>query len=193
LKHKARGSRADRPIGNFKVAATIATESVSATYGQALQDRGEFYVLEFPGIAKTLSRRNVGHGTAVTTAIFPNANVTPANPYTNIEYFGCRFSEHDLRFRILHRQHSVHRSIKDGSVRPVQNGARPLSYLGTGGGDGFNNQDFLFTAATILGARLAIALRLRPLAPVSSSPRICNFPTPIPRSRCSRHSTTALP
>ena len=140
LKHNAEGLELSARSG-ISSRGDNATESVSATYGQPLSDRGEFTfgVSWNRETALSAERRpwDVSYN-----CDFPNANVTPANPYTNIEYFGCRFpnTTYGSAFYIGNTQYTVN---PDGTVRPVQNGARPLSYLGTGGGDGFNNQDFL--------------------------------------------------
>jgi iron complex outermembrane receptor protein len=140
LKHHAEGLELSARSG-LSSRGDNATESVSATYGQALQDRGEFTFgiswnreNSLPAPRRPWDRSY--------NCDFPNANVTPANPYTNIEYFGCRFpnTTYGSAFYIGNTQYTVN---QDGSIRTVQNGARPLSYLGTGGGDGFNNQDFL--------------------------------------------------
>src|SRR5258708_30793448 len=122
---------------------------------------------------------------------FPNANVTPSNPYTNIEYFGCRFpnTTYGSAFYIGNTQYTVN---QDGSVRPVQNGARPLSYLGTGGGDGFNNQDFLLLRPqfSVLASQMHFGYDIGAGIKLSEDLQFSYTNTSF---RCSRHSTTALP
>jgi len=140
LKHKAEGLELSARSG-ISSRGDNATQSVSATYGQPLQDRGEFtFGISWNRENSLPAERRPWDRSY--NCDFPNANVTAANPYTNIEYFGCRFpnTTYGSAFYIGNTQYTVN---QDGSVRPVQNGARPLSYLGTGGGDGFNNQDFL--------------------------------------------------
>jgi outer membrane receptor protein involved in Fe transport len=140
LKHNAEGLELSARSG-ISSRGDNATESVSATYGQPLQDRGEFTFGVSWNRESPLSAERRPWDVSY-NCDFPNANVTPANPYTNIEYFGCRFpnTTYGSAFYIGNTQYTVN---QNGTVRPVQNGARPLSYLGTGGGDGFNNQDFL--------------------------------------------------
>jgi len=140
LKHHAEGLEINARSG-ISSRGDNATESVSATYGQGLQDRGEFTF----GISWNRETSLAAESRPWDKSYncdFPNANVTASNPYTNVEYFGCRFpnTTYGSAFYIGNTQYTVN---QDGSLRPVQNGARPLSYLGTGGGDGFNNQDFL--------------------------------------------------
>lgn len=140
LKHNAEGLELSARSG-ISSRGDNATESVSATYGQPLSDRGEFTFGVSWNRESPLSAERRPWDVSY-NCDFPNANVTPANPYTNIEYFGCRFpnTTYGSAFYIGNTQYTVN---ADGTIRPVTNGARPLSYLGTGGGDGFNNQDFL--------------------------------------------------
>ncbi len=140
LKHHAEGLELSARSG-ISSRGDNTTPNVSATYGQALQDRGEFT------FGVSWSREAAVHAERRPWAKeyncdFPNPNVTAANPYTNIEYFGCRFpnTTYGSASYVGNTQYTVN---ADGSIRAVQNGARPLPYLGTGGGDGFNNQDFL--------------------------------------------------
>lgn len=140
LKHNAEGLELSARSG-ISSRGDNATESVSATYGQKLQDRGEFtFGISWNRETALAAERRPWDRSY--NCDFPNANVTASNPYTNIQYFGCRFpnTTYGSAFYIGNTQYTVN---QDGSLRPVQNGARPLSYLGTGGGDGFNNQDFL--------------------------------------------------
>src|SRR5258708_2476194 len=140
LKHHAEGLELSARSG-ISSRGDNATESVSATYGQPLQDRGEFtFGISWNREASLPAERRPWDPSY--DCDFPNANVTAANPYTNMEYFGCRFpnTTYGSAFYIVNTQYTVN---QDDSVRPVQNSARTLSYLGTGGGDGSNNQDFL--------------------------------------------------
>jgi iron complex outermembrane receptor protein len=142
LKHNAEGLEIDARSG-ISSRGDNATESISATFGQSLSDRGEFaFGISWNRETSLAAERRPWDKSY--NCDFPNANVTAANPYTNMEYFGCRFpnTTYGSAFYIGDgtTQYTVN---QDGSLRAVQNGARPLSYLGTGGGDGFNNQDFL--------------------------------------------------
>ena len=160
LKHHAEGLELSARSG-ISSRGDNATEAVSATYGQ-VQDRSEFtFGISWNREAAVHAERRPWDREY--NCDFPNANVTPSNPYTNIEYFGCRFpnTTYGSASYIGNTQYTVN---QDGSVRPVTNGARPLPYLGTGGGDGFNNQDFLLLRPqfSVLASQLHFAYELTP-------------------------------
>jgi iron complex outermembrane receptor protein len=140
LKHHAEGLEITARPG-ISSRGDNSTEGLSALYGQPISDRGELtFGISWNREASLNAERRPWDKSY--NCDFPNNNVTASNPYTNIEYFGCRFpnTTYGSAFYIGNTQYTVN---PNGTVRPVANGARPLSYLGTGGGDGFNNEDFL--------------------------------------------------
>lgn len=159
LKHHAEGLEINARSG-ISSRGDNATNSISATFGEALQDRGEFTFGVSWNRENSLAAERRPWDKSY-NCDFPNANVSPANPYTNIQYFGCRFpnTTYGSAFNIGNTQYTVN---QDGSLRTVQNGARPLSYLGTGGGDGFNNQDFLLLRPefSVLASQLHVGYEL---------------------------------
>lgn len=165
LKHHAEGLELSAHSG-ISSRGDNATEAVSATYGQ-VQDRSEFtFGISWNREAAVHAERRPWDREY--NCDFPNANVTPSNPYTNVEYFGCRFpnTTYGSAFYIGNTQYTVN---QDGSIRPVTNGGRPLPYLGTGGGDGFNNQDFLLLRPqfSVLASQLHFAYDLTPAVKLS--------------------------
>ena len=75
---------------------------------------------------------------------FPNPDITPSNPYADLLYSGVRFpnTSYGGAFVIDNVRYTIG---SNGQLRPTQNGATPygpLGYLGIGGGDGFNGDDF---------------------------------------------------
>ena len=85
---------------------------------------------------------------------FPNPNITPSNPYANILYSGATYpnTSYGGAFVINNTRYTIG---ANGQLRPTQNGATPygpLGYLGVGGGDGFDidNFDVLRSASTVL-------------------------------------------
>ncbi|HEY0745732.1 MAG TPA: TonB-dependent receptor [Steroidobacteraceae bacterium] len=140
LKHHAEGLEISARPG-ISSRGDNSTEGVSALYGQPISDRGEFtFGVSWNHEASLNAERRPWDRSY--NCDFPNNSVTASNPYTNIEYFGCRFpnTAYGSAFYIGNTQYTVN---PNGTIRPIANGARPLSYLGTGGGDGFNNEDFL--------------------------------------------------
>src|SRR3984885_8412234 len=89
LKHHAEGLELSARSG-ISSRGDNATESVSATYGQPVQDRGELtFGISWNRENSLPAERRPWDRSY--NCDFPNANVTASNPYTNIEYFGCRF------------------------------------------------------------------------------------------------------
>ena len=140
LKHHAEGLELSARPG-ISSRGDNSTEGVSALYGQPISDRGELtFGVSWNREASVNAERRPWDKSY--NCDFPNNNVTASNPYTNIQYFGCRFpnTTYGSAFYLGNTQYTVN---PNNTIRPVQNGSRPLSYLGVGGGDGFNNEDFL--------------------------------------------------
>jgi iron complex outermembrane receptor protein len=142
LKHHVEGLEISAK-GGISSRGDNPTKSISATFGQDIGDRGEFaFGLSWNRETQLQADRRPWDRDY--KCDFPNANVTPANPYTNIEYSGCRFPNTTYGSAFYVGTDPTQYTVNpNNTIRPVSNGARPLSYLGTGGGDGFNNQDFL--------------------------------------------------
>lgn len=95
---------------------------------------------------------------------FANPTVTAGNPYVNLPYPGWRFpnTSYGGAFVIGGSRYTIG---ADGGLRPTQNGSLPygpLSYLGAGGGDGYDNTDFQYLRirSDVLAALIHAAKRM---------------------------------
>ena len=137
--------------------------ALSALYGQSIGDRGEFTLgLSYnhePRLAtnqRSFGRLQIGD--------FSNPDITATTPYTVIEYPGVRFpnTSYGGAFVINGVRYTIG---ANGALRPTQNGATPygpLGFLGVGGGDGFNYDDFssLRNESTVLSTLAHVAYDL---------------------------------
>ena len=89
---QCRGSRTKRSIGNFKTRRQCDRERQRYLRSTLVGPRRVHKRLAFSWNRESpLSAERRPWDVQSYNCDFPNANVTPANPYTNIEYFGCRF------------------------------------------------------------------------------------------------------